>query len=191
MKIPISLLLILFLSSCSSELKKEQKFDIRGSWFTIDATESSDLSRYTEVYVLDSTIWYQLGFLGPTRYQSYYLKNDTIFKCFGIQPCDFIPMYRLKEYRNDTLWLVINSKYIQEDSNSYWVRLPKDEKGPYEVPKTKENSDSLRTKFEYDYDRRKWKWYLRHDLKKYDSMVEVGTWKWSMEEEREWREKNK
>jgi len=188
--------IILLLTSCNLPTEKVKLADIRGSWYTngVDGGMYDSLFNYVEIYVNDTTMWYQDEDRGQTSDQSYHLSGDTLFKCFGTgRPCEFIPMYRLKKYKNDTLWLTINSKYTKRDSNSFWVRLPKDEKGPYELTWTKENWDSLKWKIQYDYERRKYRYHLARtsNLERYDSFVRAGHWKWSMKEIRESEEQER
>ena len=107
---------MLILISCESTSKKTKLWDIdvRGSWYTNLGERGmyDSLLNYAEVYVNDSTIWFQDEDHGPTSDQSYYIKGDTLFKCFGTgSECEFIPMYRLRKHEHDTLWLTVTSKY--------------------------------------------------------------------------------
>jgi hypothetical protein len=182
---------IFLLSNCRPTIHSESKQDwsIVGSWYTDlqDRGEPEDsIANYGEIYVNDSTLYYQEEVMGQGMVQSYFIRNDTIYKCYTSEKgCKFIAMFKIKSFRNDTLWLTLNKEYTKRDTSIFWVRFPKDEKGHYEHSWTKENSDSLGWAVVYDYDRRRHKYYsiLGNSLHVYDSALKAGAFKWDMNEE--------
>lgn len=185
-----TILVFILLVSCD-------KPSIRGSWYT-DLKNGDGvydtISNYCEIYVNDTTLFYQEELMGTTYDQEYYIEDDSIFKCFGTgDSCKFIPMYKIVKIGVDTIWLTVNEKFAKGNSETLWVRFPKDELGYYDFTWTDENRDSLRERGTYDYDRRRAKYYSikynRPDY--YDSMVKAGTWNWTMNEVKAWEESNK
>ena len=94
-------------------------------------------------------------------------------------------MWKIDNFRNDTLWLTVNKEYTKGDPKTFWIKFPQDEKGHYEHSWTNQNSDSLGWAVNYDYDRRRFKYYskLENRMDRYDSAVKAGTWKWDMSDE--------
>jgi hypothetical protein len=191
MRLLTTLLTLLVLTNCKSTPDKQNRptsWSIVGSWYTDlrNGGQFDSVMNYCEVYVNDTSLYFQEEVMGQGYHQKYYIKNDTVFKCFGTdKECEFIPMYRIDDLRNDTLWLTVNKSYTKRDPKTFWVRLPNGELGHYDHNWTKENSDSLGWAVVYDYDRRKWKYYysLGNNLDAYDSAVRAGSWKWDMNEE--------
>jgi hypothetical protein len=192
MRLLTTLLTLLVLTNCKSTPDRQTRptsWSIVGSWYTDlrDGGGAFDsIMNYGEMYVNDTSLYYQEERMGQGYDQKYYIKNDTIFKCFGTdKECEFIPMYRIDDLRNDTLWLTVNKDYTKRDPKTFWVRLPKNELGHYDHNWTKQNADSLGWAVVYDYDRRKFKYYatIGRNLDAYDSAVKVGTWKWDMNEQ--------
>jgi hypothetical protein len=98
-------------------------------------------------------------------------------------------MFKIDLLRNDTLHLSVNRSYLnkRKDLIEVWVRLPETEKGHYDHVWTEQHTDSLKHAVVNDYLRRMWRYHLvrqgRADY--YDSLVEAGTWDWSMNQFRE------
>ncbi|MBS1979422.1 MAG: hypothetical protein JST46_18775 [Bacteroidetes bacterium] len=192
MKVLSTILSVLILTACKAPSNKQsqpKKWNIVGSWYMDlkDGNGAFDtVMNYAEIYVNDTALYYQEELMGQSQLQSYFVRNDTLYKCFGIgKDCEFIPMYRLDDMRNDTLWVTINSRYTKGGTTAYWVRLPSGEKGHFDHIWTKETSDSLGWAVVYDYDRRKWKYYATkgNRLDEFDSMLRAGTWKWNMKDQ--------
>ena len=172
--------IIFILINCNPQ---SNKWDIRGSWYSIDygRTGHYDTARnYGELHVSDSIIQVFDEIPGELSPQSYYIRKDSVYKCFATGPgCEFIPMYKIKELKRDTLWLMVNPKWSKKQE-TYWVRLPKGEKGYYDHEWTKENSDSLEEAVWADYDRRTFRYF--RTAQEYDSALKGGRWTWTMKD---------
>jgi hypothetical protein len=202
MRLLITIITIFLLTNCKPTPDNESRrtnYSIVGSWYTDlkDGGGAFDsIMNYGEIYVNDTSLYYQEERWGQSFDQSYYIKNDTVYKCFGtVKECEFIPIYKIDDFRNDTLWLTVNKEYTKKDPKVYWVKLPKNEKGHFDHVWTKENSDSLTWAVIYDYDRRKFKYYatLGNNLNAFDSMIRAGTWEWDMKAKsiQEWVERRR
>ena len=131
--------------------------------------------------------------MGQLYDQKYYIKGDSIFKCFGTdEDCEFIPMYKINSFKKDTIWLTVNPKYTKTNNQTFWVRLPKNELGPFDLNWTAANRDSLEEKVIMDWDRRREKFFAikNNRLSYYDSLLKAGSWDWTMKEIREWDKTN-
>ncbi len=191
-------LTILILFSCNDKTTGTKYFDIKGSWYANLGTGGhfDSLFNYGEIYITDSTFEYQDETAGQIQPQQYYIKGDSIFKCYGTgNDCNFIPMFKINKLDNDTLWLTINPHYVRENEKqlTFYVRLPKNEKGYYDHVWTKENTDSLEHTIVNDYDRRMWRYHCIRlgELDYYDSLVNAGNWDWNMNQIREADRKEK
>lgn len=182
-------LLIVFLyfafASCDN-------YSIRGSWYTDlkngDGAYDS-VTNYAEIYVNDTTLYFQEELMGQTGNQAYFIRGDSIYKCFHTgSDCSYIPMYHIEKLMDDTIWLSVNAKYAQRNPRTYWVRLPQGEYGHYDLKWTRANNDSLKNKVVYDYQRRLAHFYaIKSDqLEKYDSLLRMGYWDWNMDSIRSW-----
>jgi len=191
MKLVIVMGATIILIACNSITRKEADAakSVVGSWYTDlqDGGGAFDTIRnYAEIYVNDTSLYFQEELMGQSTYQSYFIRNDTIFKCFWMgENCEFIPMYQIDSFKNDTLWMTVNQEYSKRGPTVYWVKLPEGEFGHYDHVWTKANSDSLGWAVVYDYDRRKWKYYslLANKMNQFDSLLKAGTWKWSMKDQ--------
>ena len=163
-------------------------FDIKGSWYTnlndgkgINKPYDSQ-SNYCEVYVKDSTIKYQEESEGMGFTQKYFIRKDSIYKCFFPESCDYIAMYKILRFNFDTVWLAIHPAYAKNQSHTFWIRLPEEEKGLYDHVWTDSLRDSLELQVNRDFDRRRWKFYAikGNDMTGYDSALKAGYWNFTM-----------
>ena len=177
------LLIILLTTSCNETRKTQTTLILKGNWYTdtIDGEgiyKSEDsLTSYCEYYIGDSTLIYYVESNGPGHEQKYFIKGDSIFKSFYVET-EFIPMYKIEKYNFDTLWLTINSTYANGHPNTFWVRLPSEERGIIDHQWTDKTKDSLMIRISKDFDRRRWKFYsIRgNDMTGYDSALRAGYW---------------
>jgi hypothetical protein len=188
-KIIYLLLTLMIVVACE---RTKKPFDIRGSWYTDlgDGGTYDSLINYGEVYITDTTFEYQEEQMGQGGPQRYFIKGDSIYKCWSPETnCSFIPMFKIDKWNSDTLWLTINSNYLSKNKkqNTFFVRLPSDEKGYYDHIWTKENRDSLKTTVVNDWYRRRVKYhcYRLNEMDYYDSLLRVGEWNWTMKEIRD------
>ena len=179
-----SCLFICLISLMSCHLESNSKLSIKGSWYLdFGNGVNSDSINYAEAYVNDTILYFQDELIGQTRDQSYRLSGDSILKCFDAsKDCKYIPMYKILKISNDTLFLIVHPKYRKGDNRTYWVRLPKNEFGHYDLNWTVQNRDSLRKKVVVDYQRRQDWFYATkyHVMKSFDSLVNAGYYNWSM-----------
>jgi hypothetical protein len=119
------------------------------------------------------------------------LDKDSIY--FGDDSTDLKPFYKIITFRHDTLWLKANPKILKNRDTVFYVKFPANEYGHYDLTWTNENRDSLREKVVYDYNRRMWKYHAFKwgNMKIYDSLENLGYWKWNMKEIRDAEQKEK
>lgn len=168
-------------------------FDIKGSWY-YDFGENGPLDttiNYVELYFGDSSFYGQDETFGQGRDRLYMVDKDSIY--FGDDSTDLKPFYKFLAFEQDTLWLKANPKILKNKDTVFYVKFAKNEYGHYDLTWTDENRDSLREKVAYDYNRRMWKYHAFKwgDTKLYDSLENLGYWKWNMKEIRDAKQKEK
>jgi hypothetical protein len=172
--------------SCTQSTEKKRAWDIKGSWYTFSKDRGGlydSILNYTEFYINDSIREVQEETFGQHGPQQYFIKEDSIYLCFGTdKACEFIPMYKIKQFERDTLWLSINPKWTKGGQETYWVKFPKDEKGQFDYDYTPENSDSLGWAVVFGWERRRDKYFsmLTGRSYVYDSLLITGRYDWSM-----------
>lgn len=179
-----SLLVICLLTCSCRETKVEViPLSLKGNWYTDikngEGFYTDSLTNYCEYYIGDSIISYLEESNGPGHKQKYFIKGDSIFKCFFPESENkFIPVYKIEKHNLDTIWLSINPKYANGNPNTFWVRLPRDEYGIIDHEWNHDTRDSLEIKIWKDFDRRRWKFYsIRgNDMTGYDSALNSGYW---------------
>lgn len=192
---------MLALGSCDPPTTK---WDIRGSWYVVDYNRGGhhDATRYySELHVGDSTIEVFDEITGRPAAQSYYITKDSVYKCFWTGPdCEFIPLYKIRRLERDTLWMAVDPEWSRRNSSggipiskpqteTFWVRLPKGEKGYFDHVWTPETRDSLEWAVFIDYDRRATKCFSSSE--EYDSTLKTGRWNWTMKDAKAAEELNK
>jgi hypothetical protein len=191
----LSTLTILTLLSCNDKTTGTKQFDINGSWYADlgNGGTFDSLVNYGELYVTDSTFEHQEEIFGQHTPRKYYIKKDSIF-IVG-ENSTYIPMFKINDLKNDTLWLTVNKNYLSKNKKltEFWVRLPKEEKGYYDHTWTEENTDSLKYAVVNDYHRRMFRYHSLRlgEMVYYDSLVKAGNWDWNMNQIREADKKGK
>lgn len=177
----VSLVLFLLLMfSCNMRERPKHEFSLVGSWFT-DLNDGYIFfsPTYAEVYVTDSVLFFYNDKNRDPAFQKYFVKGDSIFKEVPDENV-LEPFWRIEGYRGDSLWLVDiyeNEHKIAKrneypwpvDSVAIWIRLPRGERGFYDLaPGSPSSSDDLLR----DFNRRKFKYLsvLGDSIHIYDSL---------------------
>lgn len=177
---------ILFLA-CKSSSEKTESWNIKGSWYTFfegDGGLYDSILTYTEYYINDSVISTQEEIMGQHSPWRYFIKNDSIYLCNNIgKGYKFEPMYKIEKLENDTIWLSIDPKWVKKNHRTHWIRFPKDEKGEFDHIYDEKNSDSLSWAIVFDWERRRDKNFakLSGTTRIYDSLLNAGRYRWSMQ----------
>ena len=188
--ITLIFLTVLLFSSCD---KHPDKIDLKGSWY-YDFGEWGQIDttiNYVELYFGDSILYGQDEVMGHGRRRMYTIVSDSIY--YGDDSNDLKPFYKIIGLKLDTLWLKANPKILNNQDTVFYVRLPSGEYGHFDLTWTPENTDSLKEKVLYDYNRRMWKYhsFKSGNMNRYDSLEALGYWKWNMKEIEEARDRER
>ncbi len=106
--------------------KDNLKIDIRGDWFRynllsnrIDSTDNNQFSyEYIEMFVTDSIIFSYYNLLGEANPFQYYIKKDSFFHGFGINPPSEVDYQgKIKLFSNNRLI------FYENFDTTYYYRL--------------------------------------------------------------------
>jgi len=167
--------------------------DLKGSWY-FDVAEWGPIDttvNYNELYFGDSIFYSQNETIGQGHERLYLVTEDSIY--YGDNIDDLRPFYKIIKLTSDTLWLKANPKILNNRDTVFYVKFPDNEFGHYDLTWTSENTDSLREKVIIDYNRRMWKYHFfkSDDMRLYDSLENLGVWRWNMKTIKDGEQKEK